>query len=232
MRHSPRRATILFLGLMAVVAFPATVGAAKPRAKKVADPTANNEKMIRAGQVTGKILTVLESKKSIRVQVTMVLPQITAGALNNYLSAEQAMQRANSPQALYNAQVQLAKAEANLVSYTRVTKDYELQTTDDVKIRLAKPPEQFDDKGGVKKLTRKQLRELKGDPKLPGYPGEFSNLREGQIVSVTLVRKKGAPTKYTRPVRPRGKKTKLEDVDLMTDNLPQASMIHVVVEPK
>lgn len=231
MRQTPRRAALVLLGSLLAAGLAGDARAAKPKPPKL-DANTNSEKMVRAGRVAGKILAVMESKKTIKIQVTMILPEITAGALNSYVQAQQAVAKANSYQELVSAQRQLAQAEANLVTYHRVTKDYELQATDEVKIRIPKPAEQFDDKGDVKKLTKKQLRELKGDPKLPGYPGEFTHLREGQIVSVTLVRKKGVPARPTRPVRPRGKKDKLEDVDLLSENLPQASMIVVIAEPK
>jgi hypothetical protein len=71
--------------------------------------------------------------------------------------------------------------------------DVEWQATDDVNVRMPNPPAQFDDKGRVKMYTAKELRELKGNDRLPGYPAEFSDLKSGQSVQVTLVRKKGGP---------------------------------------
>ena len=65
-------------------------------------------------------------------------------------------------------------------------------TIDDVKIRTENPPVAYDDKGNKKKYTEKELRELKGDPKLrlPGYSAEFNDLKVNQVVEVSLVRKK------------------------------------------
>jgi hypothetical protein len=68
--------------------------------------------------------------------------------------------------------------------------EYEWQAMDDVKVRSANPPVQFDEKGRVKKLTAKEKKELKGNDKLPGYPAEFSDLKREQIVDVSLVSKK------------------------------------------
>lgn len=94
--------------------------------------------------------------------------------------------------------VAVNEANKSLRIQLKVTKkknvDVEWQSIDDVKVRKPNPPPQFDSKGRVKKrYTRKELRELKGDPKLPGFPAEFSDLKPGQYVQVTLVRKKGRP---------------------------------------
>jgi hypothetical protein len=100
-------------------------------------------------------------------------------------------------------------------------------------VRLARPPEQFDDKGKVKRYTAKELKELKGpDPKLPGYQATFSDVREGQIVTVNLVKKKDAPARLPprRPKNPRDAKD--VDANLLLENLPQISQIMVLLEPK
>lgn len=69
--------------------------------------------------------------------------------------------------------------------------DVKVMTTDDVKVRTKSPPVAYDDKGNKKKYTAKDLKELKGnDPKLPGYSAEFNDLKQNQVVEVSLVRKK------------------------------------------
>lgn len=105
------------------------------------------------------------------------------------------------------------------------TVDVEWQSIDDVKVRMLNPPPQFDDKGRIKRYTRKELRELKGEDKSPGYPAEFSDLKPAQYVQVTLVKKKGAP----RVTPKRGKDA---DPDLLGDNLPRMSLIMIVAQPK
>ncbi len=104
------------------------------------------------------------------------------------------------------------------------TKDQEVEWTaaDDVKVRMANPPPQFDDKGRLKRYTAKELRELRGKEKY--YPAEFSDLKAGQIVQVTLLQKKAAP----RPPK-RGKDAAGEP---SADNLPKISFILILVEPK
>jgi hypothetical protein len=208
--------------------------AAKPSPGKVdlskdLDKNVNSEKTIKAGHLTGKVLAIIESKKSLRLQVTLQVPKLNAGALNGLQQAQVNLQVAmarNDVGGVINARNSIAQHQANLYHFQTVTKEVELQTTDDVKVRLAYPPAQFDDKGKPKKYTAKELKELKGpDPRLPGYNGEFSDLQQEQTVTVTLVKKKDAP----RPAaKPKGKEA---DVDLLQGHLPQVSLILVVFDP-
>jgi hypothetical protein len=74
-----------------------------------------------------------------------------------------------------------------------VHQDIHVQPADDVRVRTKEPPLQFDDKGKPKPYTAQELRELKGsDPNLPGYAGDYSELKPGQIVRVHLSRNTAA----------------------------------------
>ena len=66
------------------------------------------------------------------------------------------------------------------------------------------------------------------DLKVPGYNAEFSDLQQGQVVAVTLVKNKDAP----RAPRPKPGKDKDADPDLLADNLPQISLIVILQEAK
>ena len=70
-----------------------------------------------------------------------------------------------------------------------------LMTIDDLKVRTQEPPVAYDEKGNKKKYTAKEKKELKGDPKLPGYTAGFEDLKVNQIVEVWLVYKKSDKTK-------------------------------------
>jgi hypothetical protein len=215
--------------------------AAEPDVKKDLDvdksakSAKTTDKMIKAGELTGNIIAINESKKSMRVKVTYTVPKLNQGAVNQVTQAQLALQRAmanRNPrqqyQAVQQAQLQLLRAQQNLYTMQQKSQELELETTEDVKVRMAKPPDQFDDKGKPKKYTAKELKALKGpDPKLPGYQGEFSDLRKGQDVTVNLVKKKDAPKAPTKP-----KAGKDEDVDLLANHLPQASMVMILREPK
>jgi hypothetical protein len=184
----------------------------------------NTEKMMKAGSVVGKVLNAMESKKSIRLQLTIPYGKLNPGALQSLQQAQINLMRATSPQGVLQAQQQIARAQATLVEIRTTTKEVEWTAADDVKVRMANPPVQFDDRGQPKKYTQKELREMRGEDKL--FPAEFSDLKQDQIVQVTLVRKKGVPPR--RPV----KKGKDVDPDLLADYLPQMAKIVILAEPR
>ncbi len=109
----------------------------------------------------------------------------------------------------------------NLFTIKEQHKDLELRPVEDLKVRTLQPPLQFDDKGNPKKYTAKELKELKGDEKLPGYTGDLESLRPNQTVMVVVVRPKPAPG---------GKKDGPED-GLADDKKPLARMVVVLAEP-
>jgi hypothetical protein len=203
----------------------------KPVDKKVLDKAVNTEKSMKAGELTGKIMAVIESKKSVRLQLTLQVPQINQGEVQAAANEEiqyklsLANRDANSArQHLYNLQFH----QARMWTMQNITQDVELQTTEDVKVRLANPPPKYDDKGRVVRYSAKELKELKGDdPKLPGYHGEFSDLAQEQYVTVTLVKKKGDGPRLPQP-RAKGKDA---DQAALPQDLPPVSMILVIIDP-
>jgi len=96
--------------------------------------------------------------------------------------------------------INVGKIDGTITNIDAMDKAFHLQvgkqnvkvmTIDDVKVRTLNLPVQYDDKGKPKKAyTAKEKKELKGDPKLPGYSAGFEDLKVKQIVEVTLVRKK------------------------------------------
>jgi hypothetical protein len=202
----------------------------KSGAKKALDKTVNTEKSLRSGEITGKIVAVVESKKSLRLQVTYQLPQINPSAAIGYQQALIGYQQAlanKDRNGIANNLMNMQINQANMYSVRTFQKDYELQTTDEVKVRLAQPPLKFDEKGKAVHHTSKELKELKGpDPKLPGYTGEFSDLANDQIVTVYLIKKKAEPG-----VRLPGPRVKGKDEVAAPDELPPADMILVIADP-
>ena len=183
--------------------------------------------------MAGKVVEVNETAKSLKVEVTIQYSKPNIGEI-------QAMEQAkiNYAQALakrppdvngaLNAERDMAYHSARTTSIEKKTQQVDVSSTDDVKVRLAEPPPAYDDKGNIKKRTDKELKELKGDPKdpdykLPGYPAQWSDVRQGSYVKVTLVKKK--------ETHPAGPKPKDADPDPLGDNLPQASLIEILADP-
>ena len=197
------------------------------------DPASNSEKTVKAGTLAGKVVEVNETAKSIKVEYTIEYAKPNVGEMQALQQAQiqyaQALaKRPPDINGALNAQQSMAYHAARTQSIEKKTQQVDVTSIDDVKVRLTEPPPAYDDKGNVKKRTQKELDELKGDPKspdykLPGYPGQWSDLHQGVYVKVSLVKKKDS--------HPSGPKPKDADPDPLGDNMPQASMIEVLPDP-
>lgn len=188
-------------------------------------------------KVSGKVMAVYEDKRKLRIQVAV--PKLDAGQVQALANAKASYAQAlanRDGNAMRSAAQQMQQAQARL--YTTENKDFEVQAIDDVIVRTMKPKEEFDDKGRVKKLTKEELKEAKGEgdlAKLAGYKAEFGDLQTDQIVQITVVRKKGAPAPKPK-VAPKKTKDKGKDMDadfdaLAEDVTPQVSFIVIVATP-
>jgi hypothetical protein len=207
-------------------------GADKKPDGKDKDATETSEKMIKAGVLVGKVAAVYEDRKALRLVVTYTQPRLNPGAAVGLAQAQARMQQAAARRdraAMQSAQLEIARHQATMYTMEKKTKDVEVTGIDEVVVRNNQPPEQFDDKGKVKKYTKKELDELKGpDHKLPGYKAEFGEIQTEQYVQVTLVRKKDAPA--AAPPKKKGK-DKDVDVDVHIEDKPQVSQILIVYDP-
>ena len=162
--------------------------------KKKPEAANAKDRHINVGRLVGKVATVEGSTKNLTVQISLNYPVVVRAGRR--------------------------------ISYSiqTINQDVELQAADDIKVRIPKPPPAFDDKGRPKKYSEKELRELKGPGNLPGYTGDFENVRPGQVVQVYLGKKKEA-------LKPQPKKKKGEDQEA-PDNKPQATMIVILLDPQ
>jgi hypothetical protein len=240
--------TLLFALALPVVAADEKKGAKKKDKEDEADPKeAKKEKLSYGTVFVAKMTDVAaNSQKDFTVEVTYRYLQPNVQAIAQYQQKQQqlairlqqiqyirnAYQR---QQALIQLQQQAQQVPQNLYTVKTVNKKVELRGSEEVKVRTLQPPIDYDEKGNVKKYTKKELKELKGPGNLPGYTGEFDNLRAGQVVRIYLAKskKKLALNKKAK----KGKKKKKEDEDLEDDeNLdedkPEAVMIVILQEPK
>lgn len=82
---------------------------------------------------------------------------------------------------------QQIKAIQNMYEVVKVTRDFDFQAAENVKVRLKDLPEQFDDKGNIKKYSQQERSQLKGkDKNLIGYESSPDALKPGQVVLVAL----------------------------------------------
>jgi hypothetical protein len=156
----------------------------KPAPKDKTDAKDNKDKMIAAGEVTGKLIRIESAQKTLAIEISIP-----------YL-------------------------QGRSIAYR--TLPLELHAADDVKVRLAQPPIEFDAKGNPKKYTAKELKELRGPGNLWGFPGDFDSLKADQIIRAVLMKPKAPP-------RPVGKDKNMED--LSTDK-PVVTLVYVLIEPR
>src|SRR5262245_44918117 len=238
MRHLLRWVAALMVPAVLLLGSPAR--AQKKDLDKDKDKdVAPGEKLLKAGVLVGRVTAVYEDKRTIRLQVTVPLTRLNPGSLQSIQQAQTDLARARARgdrAAMVNAQRAMLQAQGNLVTMENQLQEVELQAVDDAVVRTARPRGEFDEKGKLKKLTAKQLKELKGpDPKLPGYKAEFGDVAVEQILQVTLVRKKPTgPQPKPEVKKGKGKKKGGDDeaaVDVLADNLPLVSQILILLDP-
>jgi hypothetical protein len=159
--------------------------------------------------------------------VSIPVRVLNQGVLNNINNLQFRLRFARSPQEAFDLQQQLVRERALLYQVQEQKKQVEIQVAPDMKVRLATPPVTFDEKGKVKRLSAKELQELKGpNPRLPGYLGELSDIRQDSMVTVYLAKSKTPPRKFT------GKTGDLDKLSL--ESRPEALMIllHAEVQLK
>jgi hypothetical protein len=136
-------------------------------------------------------------------------------AIHNMMQMQQAFMQMQQQQAHYMQQQQAAmvrlqqaelramqqqmQAIQRMYKVVDATKNVDFQSEEAVKVRTMVLPEQFDDKGNIKKYTAAELRQMKGkDVNLPGYESSVEALKPGQVVQVYLgYHRKAAPAKLT-----------------------------------
>ncbi|MCI0639692.1 MAG: hypothetical protein L0Y72_05340 [Gemmataceae bacterium] len=112
----------------------------------------------------------------------------------------------------------------------------DLRAGEGCKVRSNFLPQEFDDKGNPKIWTKKDVDALrKKSGKLPGFPADFDQLRQGQIVTVYLAKqekkekdKSATGEKGKGAVEKAKKKVPEENVELQTR--PECVMILIVRE--
>jgi hypothetical protein len=223
------RLTIRWIAALALPVMLLTGSLVDAQKKPNPDKDLDKDKMVKAGTVMGKVMNVYEDKKKVRIQVTIQV--LDPAGVQRLAQAKLEMARAGDANAYRNAQNSLLQAQRSL--YKNETKEVEVQAADDVVVRMARPKEDFDEKGRLKKYTKKELEELRGtDKKLPGYKADFGDITTDQIIQISLVRKKGSPVVPKLPKKGKGKDADDAAVaDLIAENAPQASLIVIVREP-
>jgi hypothetical protein len=194
---------------------------------------AEDEKLVSAGRLTG-VLKNSGSSGGITVDVELILPDPRAQLeqLRHQRDLVLALSIRNPIQRqLYVATV-LQQMRASQNAVIRKNVDFDLEPADGMIVRTMVLPDQFDDKGKPKKYTAKDLKELRGpDPNLPGFKADRDSLKNGEVVTVYLMRKKQTAPAKAAP-KDKDRKEKDNDKAADEDNKPKIRMIVIRAEPK
>jgi hypothetical protein len=190
-----------FLMTLGVVCLSVSLGAAqdsKPASKPAKDTKEATDKMISSGMVTGRLLNWGSSKKekeTITLEITVDVADPaglqTQARLENQLaqvSANRGLNAADRIRQTADISRQITQNQPHLVKQEKFKMDFRLG--DDFSVRRAELPAKTEG-GKVVKYTEKEKKELKGpNPKLPGYTANEEELKNDQLVTVYLSKKK------------------------------------------
>jgi hypothetical protein len=121
------------------------------------------------------------------------------------------------------------RAIQNMYQVVPVTREVEFQAGANVKVRLKELPQQFDDKGNIKRYTSAELSALKGkDKSLIGYESSVEALQPGQVVLASLRSHKKSSSASLPP--PPSKKDQADDkeADATTEHKMQVTQIVIL----
>jgi hypothetical protein len=177
------------------------------------------DKLVIAGEITGKLTRWEGVDKPFTVQVTLNYNAPDPNAVKQLADLEAKYQVALLKKDVKGA-LDLRNQMAGVKLYQPKKEDLNIdfEAAPDFKVRIIYPLV-YDDKGNPKKLTRKELDEAKGpDKKLPGYTAEPGDVHQDSIVTVYLAKKK--------PAKPAAK-----DDKAMANPKLEALMILIRAEP-
>jgi hypothetical protein len=145
---------------------------------------------ITSGDIVGEITKV--DDKSITVRVTWYTQAPAKNARNQYGNWHRGTTSRNSNQ-MYQHMIQMQQQMARQAARAANTKstvhhqDYTMNFTSDAQARIKHLPPKLDESGKKTFYTSDELQKLKGNPVVPGYMAEISQLKVGQLVEAHMV---------------------------------------------
>jgi hypothetical protein len=187
------------VALLVLCAAPALADDPKKDAD-MGDKKPEGEKLVTVGQIAGVLTSTGGSEAEYTIRVTLHIPEPNLQAQADLVRKQQQLalrqlqimsnrNPVQRQQQLVQLVLDAQQMPQNLWTLKEVKQDVKAVPADDMKVRIARPPDAYDDKGNPKKYTAKELKELKGPDNLPGYTGALEDVKVNQLVLVTLVRK-------------------------------------------
>lgn len=163
--------------------------------KKKAEPKKPEVNKFTYGQTFGgKLVNMANGQLTIQITTNLKVPYPDAGRrlLNwqrDIANRKNSIARERNPFRRQQLIAQLQQKMAQppqLYKIEKKTQDVIVPTGKDMKVRVAFPEPQYDEKGALIKLTAQKLKELQGNEGYPGYPADFNALHNGVLVQVYL----------------------------------------------
>jgi hypothetical protein len=174
-------------------------------------------KMHVGGEITGKLIQWGNSEKGFTVQVPITYYTLNEGEARAAAQAQINLAKAKTVQDAINAKNDMLYHQARIYSPQKKDVNIDFTPAAEMKVRTLHPMV-YDDKGKPKKLSRKELDELKGpDKKLPGYTADIGDVKQEMVVTVYIEKKKAT-------------KAKDKDEKALTDLKPEALMVVIVAD--
>jgi hypothetical protein len=204
------------------------------------------EKLVYGVRFQGKLKEMdANSQKEFTVEVQTTVPnpqgfQALAQAQANWQQRQINLFRQNNPRQraidAANLQRDIARDLPKLKAGCYKTQPYDvkLRAADKMRVRTLFLPIDYDDKGNVKKYTKKEKEALRGpDKSLPGYTSEMEALHAGQTVMVYLAKGQANPVPNSKKgAKGAAKLNPDDDAGDIGDQRPEVVMIVIMAEPK
>jgi hypothetical protein len=232
MAPSPRSMGLLLLGILPLT-LPVRLAAQEKKddppaqaviktIRKIAGPKEKDEKPAPEDypryvqSVRAKIRRISgENQEVLTIEYQLVDPAKVAKFQEWYAKQMTEIGAAKEPKEYYERALQFEKDLPAKQKDIYTAKEIDVRAVENVKVRSMEPPQEYDDRGFLKKWTQKELADLRGNTKLPGYPVTLEVLRVDRIVEV-----------YVLPP-PRSKAEKKLAVD-QPKEMPQAVLIVIM----
>jgi hypothetical protein len=184
------------------------------------------------GKIDGIVKSAGGSHGSIALRVVYYVPDLAglARAQQDTVRTQLELLTARTKAQRLLAMINLQTRSYNHATVKAVRAEVDLQPADDMKVRILVPPARLDDRGKPIRYTKDELREMRGDGKLPGYKADVDTIQEGQRVTAVLVRKK--EKEAPRPAAKDKEKGKDSADEQENDHKPLIRMLIIEAEVK
>lgn len=163
-------------------------------------PTLAKDRALSVGQFFARVTEYDAEKKKMKLIVPYRVPVLNTDSVARLAELQQEtlgliqiedfMERAREA---LRIRMEIFQTQANLYSFEDHEFETDLPLAEMVKIRLIQPNPKYNDMGKLVKFTAKELAELKLPANLPGYKGEFEDLRDKLWIHATVVRSTSTP---------------------------------------